>query len=69
MLTYAMVWGTIPENQKQWIYLYIGKYIDGEYDGELRRLIERCLIPLQLRVFHRLCYEVGKLYILKGEIK
>lgn len=28
MLTYAMVWETIPENQKQWIYLYIGKYID-----------------------------------------
>lgn len=63
MLTYAMVWEAIPENQKQWIYLYIGKYIDGEYDGELRRLIEQCLIPLQLRVFHRLCYEVGKLYI------
>ena len=63
MLTYAMVWETIPENQKQWIYLYIGKYIDGEYDGELRRLIERCLTPLQLGVFHRLCYEVGKLYI------
>ena len=33
MLTYAMVWETIPENQKQWIYLHIGKYIDGEYDG------------------------------------
>lgn len=61
MLTYAMVWGTIPENQKQWIYLYIGKYIDGEYDGELRRLIERCLIPLQLRVFHRLWEEVCRL--------
>ena len=54
MLTYAMVWETIPENQKQWIYLYIGKYIDGEYDGELRRLIERCLTPLQLGVFHRI---------------
>ena len=51
MLTYAMAWETIPENQKQWIYLYIGKYIDGEYDGELRRLIERCLTPLQLGVF------------------
>lgn len=63
MLTYNMVWETIPENQKQWIYLYIGKYIDGEYDGELRRLIEWCLTPLQLGVFHRLCYEVGKLYI------
>ena len=61
MLTYAMVWGTIPENQKQWIYLYIGKYIDGEYDGELRRLRERCLIPLQLRVFHRLWEEVCRL--------
>ena len=60
MLTYAMVWETIPENQKkkQWIYLYISKYIDGEYDGELQRLIERCLTPLQLRVFHRICYEV-----------
>ena len=63
MLTYAMVWETIPENQKQWIYLYIGKYIDCEYDGELQCLIERCLAPLQLRVFHRMCYEAGKLYI------
>ena len=63
MLTYNMIWETIPESQKQRIYLYIGKYIDGEYDGELRRLIERCLTPLQLRVFHRLCYEVCKFYI------
>ena len=63
MLTYNMVWETIPENQKQWIYLYIGKYIDSEYDGELQRLIERCLTPLQLRVFRMLCYETGKLYI------
>lgn len=59
MLTYNMVWETIPENQKQWIYSYIGKYID----DELLRLIERCLTPLQLRVFHRICYEAGKLYI------
>lgn len=59
MLTYAMVWETIPENQKQWIYLYIGKYID----GESLCLIERYLTPLQLRVFRRLCHEVGKLYI------
>lgn len=63
MLTYNMVWETIPESQKQWIYLYIGKYIDGEYDGGLRCLIERYLTPLQLRVFRRLCHEVGKLYI------
>lgn len=63
MLTYNMVWETIPENQKQWIYLYIGKYIDGEYDGELLCLIKRCLTPLQLSVFHMICYEVEKLYI------
>lgn len=63
MLTYSTVWETIPESQKQWIYLYIGKYIDCEYGGELLCLIERCLTQLQLRIFHRMCYEAGKLYI------
>lgn len=63
MTTYGMVWKTIPENQKNWIYQYIGKLIDGEYDGESLCLINRCLDPLELRVFKMLCYEAGKLGI------
>lgn len=58
-MTYCEVWETIPENQKQWIYLYIGKLIDGEYDSDLLCLINCCLNPLQLTVFKRICYEVS----------